>query len=93
MKLFGIISVDAGQNYKINTENKSFESVEKLKYFGTALTNQNCICEEIKSMLNLGNACCNSVQNLLPSSLLSSNIMIKTYLTVILPVVLYGCET
>jgi len=33
------------------------------------------------------------VQNLLSSSLLSKNIKIKIYRTVILPVVLYGCET
>ena len=32
-------------------------------------------------------------QNLLSSSLLSKNIKIKIYRTIILPVVLYGCET
>jgi len=33
------------------------------------------------------------VQNLLPSRLLSKNLKIKIYRTIILPVVLYGCET
>jgi hypothetical protein len=33
------------------------------------------------------------VQNLLFSNLLSKNIKIKIYRTIILPVVLYGCET
>jgi len=33
------------------------------------------------------------VQNLLSSSLLSNNLKIKMYRTIILPVVLYGCET
>ena len=33
------------------------------------------------------------MQNLLSSSLLSKNIKIKIYRTVILPVVLYGCVT
>jgi len=33
------------------------------------------------------------VQNLLSSSLLSKNLKIKLYSTIILPVVLYGCET
>jgi len=37
-----------------------------------------------------GNACYHSVQNLLSSSLLSKNLKIKTYRTIILPVVLYG---
>ena len=40
-----------------------------------------------------GNACYYSVQNLLSSSLLSKNLKIKIYRTIILPVVLYGCET
>ena len=35
----------------------------------------------------------NSVQNLLSSRLLSKNLKIKIYKTIILPVVLYGCET
>ena len=49
--------------------------------------------EEIKSRLRSGNACYHSVQNLLSSRLLSKNIKIKIYRTIILPVVLYGCET
>ena len=43
--------------------------------------------------LKLGNACYHSVQNLLSSSLLSKNLNIKIYRTIILPFVLYGCET
>jgi hypothetical protein len=49
--------------------------------------------EEIKRRLNSGNACYHSVQNLLSSRLLSKNIKIRIYRTIILPVVLYGCET
>ena len=60
---------------------------------GTTLTDQNSIQEEIKSRLNVGNACYYSVQNLLSSRLLSKNLKIKIYRSVILPVVLYGCET
>ena len=43
--------------------------------------------------MKLGNACCQSVQNLLSSSLLSKNLKIKMCRTIILPVVWYGCET
>jgi len=51
------------------------------------------IHEGIKSRLKLGNVCYYSVQNLLSSSLLSKNLKIKIYRTIILTVVLYGCET
>jgi len=67
--------------------------VEEFKYLGTTLTNQNSIQEEIKGRLKLGNACYYSVQNLLSSSLLSKNLKIKIFRTIILPVVLYVCET
>ena len=40
-----------------------------------------------------GRACYHSVQNLLSSSLLSKNLKIEIYRNIILPVVLYGCET
>jgi len=43
--------------------------------------------------LRSGIACYHSVQNLLSSRLLSKNLKIKIYRTIILPVVLYGCET
>jgi hypothetical protein len=57
------------------------------------LSDQNCFQKEIKSRLNSGNACYHSVQSLLSSRLLSRNVKIKIYTTIILPVVLYGCET
>jgi hypothetical protein len=60
---------------------------------GTTLTNQDDIHDEIKSRLNSGNASYYSVQNFLSSRLISKNLKIKIYKTVILPVVLYGCET
>ena len=53
---------------------------------GTVLTD-NFIAEQIKSRLNSGDACCHSVKNLLSSSLLSKNVKIKIYRTVISPVV------
>jgi hypothetical protein len=83
----------AGQSNYIRVANKSFEKVTDFKYLGSTLTDQNCIHEEIRSRLNSGNACYHAVQNLLYSRLLSRNVKIKIYKTIILPVVLYGCET
>jgi hypothetical protein len=61
----------------IKIGNRSFESVVKFKYLG----------------LNSGNACYHSVQSLLSSRLLSRNVKVKIHKTIILLVVLYGCET
>ena len=83
----------AGLSHTMKVDNSSIERVEEFKYWGTTLTKQNSIQEEIKSRLKLGNACYHSVQNLLSSSLLPKNLKIKIYRTIILPVVLYGCET
>ena len=62
---------NAGRNHSMKIDNNAVERVEEFKYLGTTLTNQNSIQEEIKSRLNLGNACYYSVQNLLSSRLLS----------------------
>jgi hypothetical protein len=66
---------------------------KQFKYLGMTVTNQNLIQEEINRRLNSDNACYHSVQNLLSSHLLSKNLKVRIYKTIILPVVLYGCET
>jgi hypothetical protein len=67
--------------------------VAKFRYLGTAINNQNLIEEEIRRRFKSDNACYHLVQNLLSSRLLSKNIIIRMYKTIILPVVLYGYET
>jgi hypothetical protein len=84
---------NVSQDRNIKIANRSFENVSQFKYLGTTVTNQNLIQEEIKRRLNSGNACYHSVQNLLSPYLLSKNIKIRMFRTMILPVVLYGCET
>jgi len=84
---------NAGRSHSSKNDNSTFERVEEFKYWGTTFTNQNSIQKEINSRLKSGNACYHSVQNLLSFSLLSKTTKINTYRTIILPVVLYGCET
>jgi hypothetical protein len=84
---------NAGQNQDIEIANRLFENVSQLKYLGATVTSQNLIQEEIKRRLNSGNICYHSVQNLLCSRLLSKNLKMRIYKTIISPVVLYGCET
>jgi len=66
--------------------------VAEFEYLGTIVTNPNCILREVKSRLNLGNVCYSYDKNLLSSCLLSKNIKIKRYSTVILLIILYGYE-
>jgi hypothetical protein len=48
---------NSGQNQNIRIATDSLENVVKFKYLGMTLTNHNDIHDEIKSNLNLGNAC------------------------------------
>jgi hypothetical protein len=78
----------AGKYYDIKIAHICFENVANYRYMGQTVTNQNLIHEEIKRRLNVGNACYHSVQNLLPSHLLSKNIKI-----IFLSYLMYGAET
>ena len=85
---------NAGRSNDIEIDSSSFKRVEQFKYLGTTLTHHDTIQEEFKSRVNSGNACFYSVQNLLSSSMLSQDIIkVKIHRTIILPVVLCGCET
>jgi len=64
---------NVGQNHNLLFTNKFFEYVAKFKCLERAVTNQNCIHEEIKSSLNTGNTCYHCVQNLF-SCLISKNL-------------------
>jgi hypothetical protein len=81
---------NAGQEHSLLIVNKV---VAKIKYLRTTVTNQNSIHVEIKSRLNLGNACYHYFHSILSSHLFSKNLKIKLYKIIILPVALYGCET
>jgi hypothetical protein len=78
----------------VKIASRSFENVIQFIYVGMTVTHQNLIQEEINRRLNSGNACYYLAQNLLSSRLLSTkNVNIRIYRTIILAVVLYGCET
>jgi hypothetical protein len=84
---------NVGRTWDLKIAKRLFENVSQFRYLGTTVTNQNLILEEIKRRLNSGNACYHSVKNLLSSCLLSRNVKIRIYKTIILTVILYGCET
>jgi hypothetical protein len=66
-----------------NTGNKSKKA--KFKYFVTTETNKYCIHEGVKARLNMRNACHYWVQNLSSFHVLSKNLKIRTYITVVPP--------
>jgi hypothetical protein len=84
---------NAGQNHDIKIASRCFENVAEFKYLGTTLTSQDLIQEEIMRRLNSGNACYHSVKNILSFRLPFKNLNIRIYKTIILPVVLSGCQT
>jgi hypothetical protein len=71
--------ISCHQNYNINTDNKPFESVIRLKYLEMTAAAQSYIHTEVKSKLNLGYACWHSIKNISSSHLLSKDLEIKTY--------------
>jgi hypothetical protein len=81
---------NVGQNRDIKISDRLFENVSQFKYLGTKVSS---IKISFRRKLNYGNACYQSVQNPLSSHLLSENVKIRICKTIILPVVLYGCET
>jgi len=68
--------------------------VEQFRYVATTLTNQNSIQEDSKEQTEVKERLLSFGAASLSSSLLSKNIKIKIYRTVVLPFVFfYGCET
>ena len=91
-KIWRLRHQNSGRCHNIKINNSCFESVEEFKYLGTTVANKNSMQEELKSRLKSGNAFFHSMQNHLSFRLLSKIIKIKIK-SIILPFVLYGCET
>jgi hypothetical protein len=75
----------------------SSQQLARLMMAYVDVSSPECTAKSIETIANKffvpGNNLCHSVQNLLSSRLLSININIRIYKNIILPVVLYGCET
>jgi hypothetical protein len=65
-------------NESLKNKYNIIKKCEKLKYLGMAVTKINCIHGKTKSRLNSENDCSHSVQEVLSSHLLSTNVQTKT---------------
>jgi hypothetical protein len=80
-------------NEHISTGSNSYEKMKTFKYLGSLVKNQNSIQDKIKCRLKAGTPYYYSVQTHLSSRILSNNLKNKIYETIILPVVLNGCQS
>ena len=65
------------RNDHLTTDERDVEKVSEFKYLGALITKHNEVVKEAKHRLNLGNACFYSVQELLSSRILSSNVKLR----------------
>jgi nucleoside-diphosphate-sugar epimerase len=70
-----------------------FEGISRFTYLGSVLTENNSIIAEISERIKKGNATYYKNRKLLTSKLLTRNIKLRLYLTLIRPFLTYGPET
>ena len=75
---------NAGRIHSVRIDNSTFERVVEFKYLGTTLTNQNSIAENLLSFGAESFVFQFAIQKFKDQDI---------YGTIILPIVLYGCET
>jgi hypothetical protein len=73
--------------------NRSFEHVVKFKYLGTTLTDKIACTKRLRTDQIWRMLATIQFRVSLSSLLLSRNVKVKIYKNIILPVVMYGCET
>ena len=83
----------ANQPTNINVEGEQFEQVNSFKYLGTIVNTDNSIEEEIKERIAAGNRTCYAHRTLFTSKLISRNVKLQLYNTLICPTVTHACET
>jgi hypothetical protein len=82
--------LNTGQNHDVRLGHRGFENVYSSYIFGNY---NDSVQEEIKRILDSGNACYYSVQKFLFSRLPSKLVKIRINKTTVLPVVFLCCET
>jgi hypothetical protein len=77
----------------IDTGEEQFEQINSFKYLGTVVNTDNSIDEEIKERIAAGNRTFHVHKKLFISKLISRNVRLQLYNTLIRPTVTYTSET
>jgi hypothetical protein len=77
----------------IELNGQIYERVDNFKYLGALVTSQNETETDIKDKIAMGNRCFRAFNKVLGTRYLSKNVKIRTYKTIIRPIILYGSET
>ena len=77
----------------IDTGDEQFEQVNSFKYLGTVVNTDNSIEEEIKERTAAGNRAFHVHKKIFISKLISQNVKLQLYNTLIRPRVTYASET
>ena len=77
----------------VNTENKEIEEVKAFKYLGSIINIDNTVEEAIKAGTASGNKFYFANKKMFQSRLISKRAKLKSYYSVIIPIVTYSCET
>jgi hypothetical protein len=80
-------------NIDIKLHGQIYERVDNFKYLGALVTSQNETEADIKDKTAAGNHCFQAFNTTLGTSYLSKNMKIRTYKTIISPIILYSSET
>ena len=67
--------------------------VNNFKYLGSTLTSDSDVSEEVKIRIGAASRASWAINTLLKSNVLSRSTKIQAYVTIIRPIVTYGCET
>jgi len=77
----------------MDTGEQKFEQINSFKYLGAMVNTDNSIEEEIKDRIAAGNRAYHVHKKLFTSKLISRNVKLRLYNTLICPTVMYASET
>jgi len=77
----------------MNIEEHIFKRVMHFKYLGHLLTQENDLKIEISTRIQKDNKCLFGLGRILSSKVISTNLKIQMYITLIRPIVLYASKT